>query len=99
MRRSMGVALGLTLLLAPFPASAENGRITAGVLGGLAAGALIGSAISAPPRAYYGPPPVEYIPPPAYYAEPVPTCYWTRGEPVWDNWRGTWVRPRVQVCE
>ena len=26
-------------------------------------------------------------------------CYWTRGEPVWDGYRGVWVRPRVQVCD
>jgi hypothetical protein len=28
-------------------------------------------------------------PPPVYYAEPVclPTCYWTRGRPVWDGYR------------
>jgi len=35
-------------------------------------------------------------PPPVYY---VPTCYWTRGRPVWDSYRGIWVRPRIQVCD
>ena len=34
-------------------------------------------------------------PQPAYVAH---ACYWTRGAPVWDDYRGIWVRPRVQVC-
>jgi hypothetical protein len=39
---------------------------------------------------------------PVYIAPPPPppsSCYWTRGEPVWDGYRGAWVRPRVQVCD
>jgi hypothetical protein len=60
------------------------------VLGGLAVGAIVGSA-AAQPR-YYAPAPVYVAPPP-------PSCYWTRGEPVWDGYRGVWVRPRMQVCD
>jgi hypothetical protein len=28
-----------------------------------------------------------------------PNCYWTRGQPVWDDGRGIWTRPRIQVCD
>jgi len=38
---------------APTQASAQRGAVAAGIIGGLAAGAIIGSAIAAPP--YYGP--------------------------------------------
>ena len=76
---------------------AGGGDVAAGLLGGLAAGAIIGAATA--PR-YYGPPPAYYAPPPVY-VEPAPAyapaCYWTRGEPVWNG--VAWVRPRVQVCD
>jgi hypothetical protein len=76
----------------PAPAQARNGgAVAAGILGGLAAGAIIGGAAASGPR-YYEPAPVYVAPPP-------PSCYWTRGEPVWDGYRGIWVRPRVQVCD
>jgi hypothetical protein len=81
-------ALALTSVAAPQPAEARGGRIAAGVIGGLAAGALIGGALAAPryygPYGYYGP---------AYY--PPPGCYWQR-QRYWDGfmWR---VHP-VQVC-
>jgi hypothetical protein len=78
--------------IVPVPAQAGNGgAVAAGVIGGLAAGAIIGGAVASQPR-YYAPAPVYVAPPPA-------RCYWTRGEPVWDGYRGAWVRPRVQVCE
>lgn len=77
--------------IVPAPAQAGNGgAVAAGVIGGLAAGAIIGSAVAAP--RYYEPAPVYVAPPP-------PRCYWTRGAPVWDGYRGVYVRPRVQVCE
>ena len=84
-------AATMTAVVLPAPAQARNGgAVAAGVLGGLAAGAIIGSAAASQPR-YYAPAPV--------YAEPSPSCYWTRGQPVWDGYRGAWVRPRVQVCD
>jgi hypothetical protein len=94
------VAIGLVAALgAPIHARAENGQVAAGILGGLAAGAIIGSAVrpAPPPPAYYYPAPV-YAPPPAYVV-PAPPCYFAPGEPVWDAARGVWVRPRVQVCD
>lgn len=97
------VAIGVVAALAcaPVQAHAENGQIAAGILGGLAAGALIGSAVRPappPPPAYYYPAPAYEAPPPAYVA-PAPSCYYTLGEPVWDGYRGMWIRERVRVCE
>jgi hypothetical protein len=85
----------LAVLPATKPAYAGNG-VAFGILGGLAAGTIIGSAVAAP-RYYYEPMPVEVemAPPPG----PVGGCYWTRGAPVWDGYRGAWIRPRVQVCD
>ena len=96
MKTIIGVGLGALLLAAPIQVRAENGQIAAGILGGLAAGAIIGSAVRPPPPVYYAPAPVN-APPPVYYA-PAPTCYYTPGAPVWDQWRAMWVRPQVQVC-
>ncbi len=63
----------------------------AGLLGGLAAGAIIGSAVAAPP------PPPPYYAPGAHVAAG-PGCYYTR-QPVWDPYTGTYRRgPRVLVC-
>ena len=67
--------------------------VGAGVLGGALLGAAIAS--SAPP-VYAAPAPVYAAPPPVYYAPP--TCYYAPGAPVWDQWRGIWVRPQVRVC-
>jgi hypothetical protein len=96
------VAIGLVAALAgaPVQTRAENGQVAAGILGGLAAGAIIGSAVrpAPPPPAYYYPAPA-YVPPPPVYAAPVPACYYTLGEPVWDGYRGAWVRPQVRVCD
>jgi hypothetical protein len=91
MKTVIGVGLALSLLAAPLEARAENGQIAAGILGGLAAGAIIGSAMRPPP------PPVYYAPAPVYVAPP-PTCYYAPGAPVWDPYRAMWVRPQVQVC-
>lgn len=100
MALAAAVVLSGTMTTVPTPAHADGGRITAGVVGGLAAGALLGAAIAGP-RPYYAPAPVYVEPAPVYVAPPPPPvrCYWSRGEPVWDEWRGAWVRPRVQVCD
>ncbi len=92
------VAIGLVAALAGAPAQsrAGDGQIAVGLLGGLAAGTIIGSAVRPAPPVYYYPAPV-YAPPPVYSAPAA--CYTTLGRPVWDGYRGAWVRPQVQVCE
>jgi hypothetical protein len=94
MKRCIGYAVAAALVTAMLgtaePARADNGRITAGVLGGLAVGTLFGAAMAQP--RYYAPAPV--------YVAPAPVrCYWTRGRPVWDDYYGVWRRPRIQVCD
>jgi len=86
-----GVVATLALSgVATTPVRAGGGDVAAGIIGGLAAGTIIGAAVAGP--RYYAPPP----PPPMYVA---PACYWTRGEPVWDGYRGVWTYPPVRVCE
>jgi hypothetical protein len=80
-------ALSMSALATATPAHAGGGDVAAGLIGGFAAGAIVGSALA--PR----PAPVYVAPAPAYVAE----CYWTRGRPVWDGYR--WIRPRIQVCD
>jgi len=92
----LAIAAAATLVVAsvaaPQHAEARNGRITAGVIGGLAVGALIGGALASQPRYY------SYQPAPAYYYRPRyyrPHCYWAR-ERHWNGWR--WRSHRVRVC-
>lgn len=74
-------------LLAPTGAEARSrgGAIAAGVLGGLALGAIAGGAYA------YGPGPYYYGPAPVYG----PRCWWER-QRVWNGYGWTW--GRVQVC-
>ena len=76
------LAAALTLTPADAFAGPRNGAIAAGILGGLAAGAIIGGAIAnAPP-----PPPPAYAPYPAYagpYPAACPGGYWAR-RPLYD---------------
>ncbi len=71
------------------PATAGGGDVAAGLLGGFAVGALVGSA-AAQPR-YYAP---YYAPAPVYV--PAPRC-WLERERVWDGYG--YVIQRVRVCE
>jgi hypothetical protein len=92
-RAAVIVALLIPALSASPPANAgDGGAVAAGVAGGLLGGLFLGSALAGP--RYYEPAPVYVAPaaPPSY-------CYWTRGRPYWDDWRGAWVRPRVRVCD
>jgi hypothetical protein len=94
MKRLFLVALaGASLELATAvttPVHAGGSDVAAGLIGGLAAGTIIGAAVAGP--RYYAPPPPVYV-------APAPYCYWTRGEPVWDGYRGVWTYPSVRVCE
>ena len=85
-------ALGGSLIATPERANAGSGEVAAGIVGGLAVGTLLGAAVAQPRPHYYEPAPV--------YMAPPRRCYWTRGEPMWDGYRGHWVRgPRMQVCD
>jgi hypothetical protein len=83
--------LALASVAVPQDAQARGGRLAAGIIGGLAAGAILGAAASQGPY-YYGPGPYYYGPGPVYYA---PDCYWTH-ERWWNGWRWRW--RRVRVC-
>lgn len=82
-------SLAVAAIAAPTPAQARGGgAVAAGVIGGLAAGAIIGSAASRPyGYGYYGGGP--------YYAA-APGCYWTR-QRVWTDYG--WRTRRVRVCD
>jgi hypothetical protein len=106
MQRSVIVTLAAAALVAAaMPSSAQaNCRgcaVGAGVIGGLAAGAIIGSAIAnGQPR--YAEPEVVYAPPPPAYAVEPPeyvdgsVCH-TERQQYWDGY-GYRMR-RIQVCD
>jgi len=85
---AVGLAAG-TLASVASPASAgDGGAIAAGIIGGAALGAIVGSAAAAPPPPPYYP---AYAPPP-----PPPHCWWER-QSVWDGYG--YVPRRVRVCD
>ena len=84
------VLASLAFANAATPARAGGGDVAAGLIGGFAAGTIVGAAVTGP--RYYAPPPPVYV-------APALSCYWTRGQPVWDGYRGVWTYPAVQVCE
>ncbi len=99
-----GIGLA-ALATAPAPANAGcfGCAVGAGILGGVAAGAIVGSAIAnspppPPPPGYYPPPPPPgaYYPPPPAYAQLAPGCHWGRRK-VWVDGVGYRWRT-VQVC-
>ena len=90
--------IAVAAVAAPQPAEARGGRIAAGIIGGLAAGALIGAAVNGPYygyRPYYGYGPGYYNGPgPVYYGDS--PCYWSHRR-FWDGWG--WHVRRVRVCD
>jgi len=99
------IALAAAVTLsAAVPSSAQahcrGCGVAAGVVGGLAAGAIIGSAIANSGPTYVEPAPV-YAPPPPAYAEPPayvdgPVCH-TERQQVWDGY--AYRTRRVEVCD
>jgi hypothetical protein len=85
----VAIALATSPLVLPVPASAENGQIAAGVVGGLIGGALLGGALASRPA----PPPVYYAPEPVYVEEPACRVVHER---YWDGYG--WQFRRVQIC-
>jgi hypothetical protein len=82
--------IGLSMMAATQPASARDGAIAAGVVGGLAAGAIIGSQAN---RSYYNGP--AYVEP--SYAPVYGACHIERQE-VEDGYGRVRIR-RVRVCD
>src|SRR5256885_12860546 len=82
-------AFSMTALAAATPARAGSGDVAAGLIGGFAAGAIIGSALA--PR----PAPGYVAPVPVHVGEP--QCFWNRGRPTSDRHR--WGRPRIPGCD
>jgi hypothetical protein len=103
MNRNMSIALAAAALVAaasPLPAQARchGCGVAAGVVGGLAAGAIIGSALAGP--RYVEPAPVYDEPPPVYVEPPDdvdgPVCHMERQQ-VWDGF--AWRNRHVEVCD
>lgn len=105
-------AVGFATMAGPSTANAGcyGCAVGAEIIGGVAAGAIIGSAIAnnppPPPPGYYPPPPAAYYPPPGPppgpgygpgYAQLAPGCYWGKRK-VWVDGYGYQWRT-VQVCQ
>ena len=93
MRKSLTILAAATILTVaavaiPTTAQARHGWFLPGLIGGFAAGAIVGGALASP---YYYPPPPAYYGGPVYYGAP-PVAYRCM-RPVWDGSR--WVRTRV----
>ena len=97
MRKTLtAIAAAATLALAGVatsqPAQARHGHNGAAIIGGLAAGALLGAAVANGP--YYGGPGYYYGRPGPYYYRP--HCWWSR-ERYWNGYG--WRSHRVRVCD
>lgn len=88
---ALAVIAGATLTTQTQSAQAAEGwQVGVGIAGGLAAGAILGSALSQPryygqPRYYAPPPPPVYAAPPAYYPAPAPVVVYRPApwSPAW----------------
>jgi len=100
MKQTVIALAAAAMLAAALPSSAQarchGCGVAAGVVGGLAAGAILGSALAGPAPVYAAPPP----PPPSavYYDGPdAPVCHIERHR-VWVEGYG-WRHRRVEVCD
>jgi len=105
MQRNTIIAIAAAALVAAALPSSAQARcdgcgVAAGVVGGLAAGAIIGSAIANSQPRYVEPAPVYGAPPPAYDEPPEyvegPVCHMERRQ-VWDGY-GYRIQ-RMEVCD
>lgn len=105
MQRNMIFAIAAAAMVAvALPSSAQahcdGCGVAAGVVGGLAAGAIIGSAIANSQPRYVEPAPVSAAPPPGYAEPPEyvegPVCHMERRQ-VWDGY-GYRIQ-HMEVCD
>ena len=102
MKRPVPAATAAALLVAatlgaPQTAEARRGYVAAGIIGGLAAGAIIGGAYPYYPG-YVGYPAPVYYPGPGYYPAPTyppPGCV-IRQRPVTNGYG--WSMRKIRVC-
>ena len=93
------IAMAATAVPTDANAGCRGCGVGAGIIGGLAAGAIIGGAIANSPPAYGGYAPVAGYEPYGAYAAPGPVAcpggYWAR-RPIFDRWGNNvgWSRPR-----
>jgi hypothetical protein len=103
-RNTITAIAAAALVAAALPSSAQarcdGCGVAAGVVGGLAAGAIIGSAIANSQPRYVEPAPVYDAPPSAYDEPPEyvegPVCHMERRQ-VWDGY-GYRIQ-RMEVCD
>ena len=85
---ALAATIAVAAVAAPQAAEArDHGAVAAGIIGGLAAGAIIGSAAAnngyyGNGGYYYGPGPYAYQPEPVY-VEPAPRPYYRGGSGCW----------------
>jgi hypothetical protein len=95
---TVAALIGVGALTATGAEARGGGAVAAGLIGGLAAGALLGAAVSeahaGPAYGYAPPPPPVYRPAPVVYGEPVPVY---RPRPVVEEEVVTVYRPRRVV--
>jgi hypothetical protein len=104
MKRTIIALAAAAVVAAALPSSAQarcdGCAVGAGIIGGLAAGAILGSAIANIQPRYYEPAPVYTVPPPVYVEPPDyvddPVCH-LEPRQVWDGY-GYRTR-RVEVCD
>jgi hypothetical protein len=91
---ALAAAAAIALVTVAMPTEADarrrGGAVAAGVIGGIAAGAIIGGALANPH--YYGPGPVYVAPAPVVVE---PACH-VRRERFWDGY--AWRVRTVEVC-
>ncbi len=95
----VAVALSAAALPGTAEARCRGCAVGAGVVGGLALGAIIGSSIANSQPRYVEPAPAYVEPPRAYYAPEYaegPVCHIER-QRFWDGY--AWRHRRVEVCD
>ena len=94
----LATTLVATVGLAVMPQAEARYDRNGWLIGGLAAGALIGGAMMAQPAPVYAAPRPVYSPAPVYVEpEPYYRCHVVNRR-VWDPYLGSWVMHQREVC-